>query len=575
MSNYTDKLEALSRKRIDYVAIRMQNCSLTFGSSPCTATGTKCYNTFRTCKDRANYDAQNVVYKFTSSGVKASFTDARPYVDQVNLLPTEIKDTLTVRGRVFIEMIDEPDYDVGIDPYLSDRAHATITSAPGTFWRKFLARNPNYRNKIIWIYEGFEGLDEADYAKKFTGVITNITYSGNRVRIEATDMLQSIADIQVPAATESTLLTDYSGTLQTDMPVSSLTGFASAGYVRIDDEILQYTSVDTSAKLLKGITRGKFGTTAAAHNTDAKVQYCRHYALDNPYDILLDMLQTDASIASGDIDTTAFTDAKDFPGDECNFGAIISKPTKLDKLFYEIVELCDAKVWINEANQITIKKNFPNRPGFTYTAIGEDYNIVNTDTSVDLNEESRITRVYVYWDQDVIGEDENPDSFNRLDVAVDADAETIEYLDEVPKTIYDRWHSRYFINSTDAGIYINGFKNRYLYNRRDAQTIYEFTLEIKDSEIKTGDLVQVTTTEIVETDGNGISAKPFEVISRKIENNLMKIKAKKVNNYKFLFQAPDGHPDYSSATAAEREYGFQGNADGNMGTEPFERFAQW
>jgi len=576
LSNYTDKLESLSRKRIDYVSLRMENCSLTFGSAPCTASGTKCYNTFTTCKDKSNYDPQNRVYKFTSSAVKAPFDDARPYVADVQLLPTEIKDTITVRGRVFVEFIDEPDYDVGIDPYLADRAHATLTSAPGTFWRKFLARNPNYKGRIIWIYEGFEGLVEADYVKKFTGVISNISYSGNRVRIEATDLLQSLSDIQVPKPTQAKLLSDLDASLTADLGISDLTGFPSAGYARIDDEILQFTGVNTLTKQLTGVTRGKFGTTAAAHSANAKVQACRYYAPDNPYTILKDeMLNTDASISNTDIDTTAFTDILDYPGDECSFGALISKPTKLDKLFFEIVELCDAKVWLNEDNLITIRKNIPNKPGQSYTTVTEEQNILNYVTSVDMNEESRITRVSIYWDQDIIGDDEDPDSFNRVDVAIDLDAETIEYLDVINKTIYDRWHSRYIINSALVNGYINAFKNRFIINRRDAAPVIDLQLEIKDSQIKTGDFIKLTSSDIVEVDGTDTTAKPYQVISRKVQGNRLQIRAIRVNRHKFIYMAPDGTANYSSATDAEKEYGFMANANGDMGVFPLEKYVMW
>jgi hypothetical protein len=554
----------------------MENCSLTFGSAPCTASGTKCYNTFTTCKDKSNYDPQNRVYKFTSSAVKAPFDDARPYVADVQLLPTEIKDTITVRGRVFVEFIDEPDYDVGIDPYLADRAHATLTSAPGTFWRKFLARNPNYKGRIIWIYEGFEGLVEADYVKKFTGVISNISYSGNRVRIEATDLLQSLSDIQVPKPTQAKLLSDLDASLTADLGISDLTGFPSAGYARIDDEILQFTGVNTLTKQLTGVTRGKFGTTAAAHSANAKVQACRYYAPDNPYTILKDeMLNTDASISNTDIDTTAFTDILDYPGDECSFGALISKPTKLDKLFFEIVELCDAKVWLNEDNLITIRKNIPNKPGQSYTTVTEEQNILNYVTSVDMNEESRITRVSIYWDQDIIGDDEDPDSFNRVDVAIDLDAETIEYLDVINKTIYDRWHSRYIINSALVNGYINAFKNRFIINRRDAAPVIDLQLEIKDSQIKTGDFIKLTSSDIVEVDGTDTTAKPYQVISRKVQGNRLQIRAIRVNRHKFIYMAPDGTANYSSATDAEKEYGFMANANGDMGVFPLEKYVMW
>ena len=56
---------------------------------------------------------------------------------------------------------------------------------------------------------------------------------------------------------------------QTTAPVSSTTGFPSAGYILIDSEVIQYTSVAFGVFL--GLTRGSSGTNPAIHFLGAKV----------------------------------------------------------------------------------------------------------------------------------------------------------------------------------------------------------------------------------------------------------------------------------------------------------------
>jgi hypothetical protein len=50
-----------------------------------------------------------------------------------------------------------------------------------------------------------------------------------------------------------------------DIPVASTAGFQSAGFIVIESEIIQYTSLATGPVRFSGCTRGKYGTTAAAH----------------------------------------------------------------------------------------------------------------------------------------------------------------------------------------------------------------------------------------------------------------------------------------------------------------------
>ena len=165
------------------------------------------------------------------------------------------------------------------------------------------------------------------------------------------------------------------------------------GYLRIKDEIINYAALDSTSHVASGLTRGCFGTTAEAYDAESAVQPCRYYAPDNPFDILLEMLETDASIDTDYIDTTAFAAVKANPGTEINFSALVSDPTDLSELFWEIVKLIDCKVWIDENLKITICHNLPNSPSRSYHTITDETNIVSDSISIENNDDMRKTRL--------------------------------------------------------------------------------------------------------------------------------------------------------------------------------------
>ena len=59
------------REPVQIVEIVQPLCANTFGSAPCTATGTndeKCYNTRATCLDTANYDGSSTLSLYFARG---------------------------------------------------------------------------------------------------------------------------------------------------------------------------------------------------------------------------------------------------------------------------------------------------------------------------------------------------------------------------------------------------------------------------------------------------------------------------------------------------------------------------
>lgn len=116
--------ESQNREPANVLELDVDSCANTFGVAPCTATGIQCYNTFNTCKDKSNYIKTIKTYKFGSRGLVVPGELVRPYISSVSVSPTEIKpgEGLAIRSRTQIKLIDEPDNDSEMDPYLASRS---------------------------------------------------------------------------------------------------------------------------------------------------------------------------------------------------------------------------------------------------------------------------------------------------------------------------------------------------------------------------------------------------------------------------------------------------------------------
>lgn len=572
--------DSLSRYPIDMAIITLDYCNNTIGVSPCAAIDWcgkpglycglstvscggiqgRCYNTYGTCKDKTNYSKGTKDYVFTSNNAPLPFKEGeRPYIKDIKHLPTEIKTSLTVAGRVNVTLYDEPDTDVGIDPYLSTR-----DSVQGSFLKKLIARNPNYAGRPMQLHRGFYGLDRADFEQTFAGVIDTINVKENgAVVIEGADLLKTLSKIEIPPKLNIRLASVMSSS-QDVISVSDGTDLDAAdGYVRIGDEVISYTT--KTGNQLTGCVRGCFGTSAATHSQNDKIQKCRYYEPQSPYDILVDILKTDAGIDPSYVNDSAYTALKAFDVSMVDFSALISEPTKLDTLYFEIIDLIDCKSWMGEDLKITIAKNLPNYPGRAYQVFTDAENIIADSDSVDLNATSRKSRVSIYWDKTLTGKLDEASSYARLDVAVDADGESANmYNESLEKKIMCRWLRSDYMDEDSVIRYVANLSKRILRLLKNPQPIYTFAVELKDSQVKTGDFVRITTDKILNFDGGSLSRHVYQIIKREPKGNKIVLKALQYSKRKLFFVGANTLPDFTSATEAERESGFITDANGQM-----------
>lgn len=202
---YLAEQNKISRTKINLLKLKMGFCRHSYGNAPCTATAVeKCYNTFPTCRDKSNYDNIGKEYRFCSANLPASvvneFDPVFPYIKDISDLPTEIKEEDTVVKRLKVDLFDDTDYGVGVDPYWEERRK------PQSFWKTFIQRNKNYRNGMVELWEGFAGIAEDQFQMKFAGKLDNFEYGGGVAKIEAVDLLKELSNIKYPLKVDVRLL---------------------------------------------------------------------------------------------------------------------------------------------------------------------------------------------------------------------------------------------------------------------------------------------------------------------------------------------------------------------------------
>ncbi len=566
---YADELAAIARKPSTIVVINLDYCNNTFGSAPCTATGVKCYNTKSTCKDTAHY--ANTVgkdYKFCKKDAPLPIAGEiiRPYLaSEPSFLSTELdqKKSLTVNARVTLEFYDEQDNDIGIDPYVTERA--TYPEAVGTFWKKLFARNLYHIGRIIYIKKGFLGLAESAYnSSKF--IIDQIDFNKGKIKIICKDLLKLADKVDIPKATAGKVTDNPLTAAATTVNCDTTSEYDSSGYIRIDNEIIKYTGKTATSFI--GCTRGQFSTTAAQHDQNAKIQLCYVKESINVVDIILDIIQNYVGIAAADIDTTGFAFEKSRWLSSFTFTGVISKPIKASELLSELQEQSMSNIWWDDESQLVKFKVFA--PGFmTFIAdpvqLNDAENIVDID--VDHNEDSRISRVIIYYIKDAISDLDKPESYARSYIAWDTNAEgATEYNTKAIKTIYSQWITSSAIPSVLA--------SRFLRRFRDPAKQATITLELKDSGIKTADIVKMTTDQILRIDGAVLENRRYQVL-KKQQKSLGKfsytlLDTNWTKNYGFI--APTGQPDWDAASEAQKAYAYISDGNERLGAADDEGF---
>ena len=563
------------RNPLRVVEIVQPLCSRTFGTSPCDATGTKCYNTDFTCKFRAALDLTDTLSLYFVEDMAYEWYDgvgafqpatAIPSLVTVRTAPTvlnvasgsENRSPLGNRAVCNVRIKDHPWNDIDVDPYLADRSFDP--QAQGTFWGKWLARNPFHQGYTLNVYEGELGDALADMSKR-QYIIDKIDLGRDGVSITAKDILSQITSQKrlAPTLSPGVLTTDI------DAVVTSLTvagaveaDYPATGWVRIGSEVVAYTAraLVGSDVQFTGLTRGALDTAAAAHRQNERVQRVLAW-VDTPFqDILYELLTEWGGIPAGFIDKTAWdTEVNDWRG-IFSFTGYITTPTAIDQLAGEIVLQAVSNIWWDERQQLIILRAL--RPTTVENLLTQDADIKAGSFAIKELPEQRISQVIVYYNL------RNP----TLTVTDGTNYENAEVRIDVGKQIQyggepaiQELFCRFIPTSLIAGNLATNYLNRF----KDVRREVTFSLP-EENGLWTGDNVSIE--HFLDQDEFGLPLKQNWLIIEAGVNSVgaeYRFVAEDNNSVGVLWvwQSDDVPADWDAATAQERiELPFWLNDDG-------------
>lgn len=518
-------MATFAAKPVEIVEIIQPLCSRTFGVSPCLASGDACWNTDATCKYRSALDLSNSislkfvdgsVYEWQDNNINLLAENenvlttesndpflidlyfqpslAIPALAGYNTAPTVLnvasgskdKSPLGYRAVCQVNIKDFPWNDIDTDPYVSTRTY--VPDQIGSFWSKWLARNPFHVGYTLNVYEGLVGQRLSEMTKR-EYVIEKIDRGKDGVSITAKDILRKITDTNqtAPYLSKGELSSAITNS-QTTMTVSGalITEYEAAGYARINSEIVSYTQIyeTTGGNLFfSGLTRGVAGTTAASHSQNDRVQRVIYYSARPFNEILYDLFVNWGGIPDRYIDATVWAAEKTTYRPDYNFTTYIAEPTKIDELAGEVCLQAIANVWWDERVQKIIMKAVKPEP--SPVLLTDDDAIVAGSFVIKEKPEERASQTHVYYLQRTpIPNVTEKTNYSRVSVYIDVDKQ-IQYGGEPQvRELFCRFISTQALANTLAQTYLNRFSDV----RREVQ----FDLSSKDIEnIWTGSVITI------------------------------------------------------------------------------------
>jgi len=491
MSYDTSKV-ASGREPFQIVEIDLDTCSLTYGVGACTASGasgSECYNTRSTCQDTANYTKATKTYRFCTSGARLPIGDTLiPCLNSIRLRSPEINpvESIGVRGSASVTFNDFPHHDRGIDTYVANRSYDA--ESQGTFFGKLKARNPYYVGRTMRVYTGFytDPFDTANFLVHVYQIesISGIDSSG-KVTIKAKDPLALTKKEKAtcPIANSGVLLAAITGTPSTFTLTPTGVGnleYDASGYVRIEDEIIQFTR---SGDVMTVVSRATWGSTSDDHAIDEKVQQCKAWSAANVVDILTTLITDFTDVNTSYIDTTGWATQKANFLSSQNLTNILTEPMGVDIILNELIRDNLFDLWWDDRNSlIKIRSFIPVNVNSPPAPLGDRYNFIKGKTKQADRQDKLVTQVRVIYEpRDYTSKSDEKD-FGYAYIAANTDSEGVDqYNEKRIKTIKTSWFS-----SANRGLAIS-LASRLLQRYNSAPIELSFALDVKDDDLAIAD----------------------------------------------------------------------------------------
>lgn len=587
----------IGRKPITIVELEQPRCTERFGVSPCTATGTNCYNCPGTCGDLANLN--------NDGSIKWRFMDDRPGVfgfgdfsdadnPELPAIPCGVnvstsqsqinagamldgRSPLGVTSKVTVNLSDFRWNDMWGDHYVTSRTGYTSGKplpSRGPFWALWTARNELFKDMYLRIYDGYEGQTLAQMRQRLY-TLENISgpTSEGKVTLTGHDPLRKAgdkkaefprtSDLDIYGATDATTTAVQVFGSEDDL-TADFGNTGSNRYLVVGEEIMLYTGYTDEGDgvfTLTGVERGALGTTADAHDDQDKAQRAGRYENEKFWTVLADLLQNHT-----EIDPTLLPEADwDAEGDvylpTYRTTRTIVDPTPIQTLAGQLTQQGLFYIWWEEYAQ-QIKMLAVRAPDADPDVLTDETHLI-AGTTLRRDPDARVTQVAVYYGLiNPFGGLSEPTNYAKRYTAINGDN-----LGE-PRivSIYAPW-----IDIRTQAVQLSV---RLLTRYKNTPRFLTITVDAKDRAYVTGSVLDVETSAIVNSEG-AVDRLRWQVISAK-EVQPGHSYLLDLQTYEFLGRfgryMADGSVDYGSATEAQKATGaWYADDDGELpdGTEGY------
>jgi len=559
------------------------------GASAHPKTGSdKCFNSWATCQDTANYLAEDKVVSFCTP-VSIVPDGCIPFLDSVKGDSGQLdpENSLGKRGQITVNVMDAPHDDTGIDPYVDERTYSALDR--GTFWPRFRARFPFYQGRKLEWYQGYYPFSRAN-AKKRTYIMEDLRGWGRsgKITIVAKDPLKLADDKRAQWPQASTgLLTSSLSAVATPTTLDITTGTATeydledyetTGVVLIGSEIIPYTgtTVITGGVRLTGVgTRGIVGdyeTPKSAHAAGDAVQKCAYFEAMKVPKVIQVLLERGGNVPTAYIDYTTWETEYDTWLAGFTVTRLICKPEGVTSIIKELIPQSNTwAVWFdNEAEEIRYQVVRPLDYNELIDTFSDDDNIIGGSLAAQDDDSRLMNQILVQYGQiDPTKDAKDGTNYREGFVAIDVGSQSArEHNQTFNNQINGRWHG------TGNRSELIVIADKLLQARSSVPIRVEFDVDRKDDAAKTGQFLRLETAAI--TDQFGIEVPTIvRVIQQDAGDDVVKYVARQeLLASGFARIAPDTYAagfSYLSATDEEKQrYAFIANSTTGLlgGTDP-------
>lgn len=555
----TFKTEASKQGRRKFVKVELELdfCGESYGVAPCTASEPdKCFNTFPTCDDIANYNRQSKVYEFADCRLPNQNIPA--LILSTKVTATEIGPKgITLRDNAQVTFRDTLDTDAMTDPYYDERSY--IARENGTYWGKFIERNRNYYGRTMRIIYGFlTDDDQMTAVETYTYLIDKLEYDNRtkKCKIIGKDAL-TFADAlrsKYPEATDVKLPVAISDTFTGNITLGSVDEaaiFSPTGRARIGKEVMVIAQVGATDQVSIS-SRGLLNTTAESHDIGATMQRAVFYNNDTPDVVLTDLLRYGAGIDISLLDTANWaTEATNWLGSHLS-DTTITKPTEVNKMVQELNESAGINVYADarDGGIIKMKAEVPLLGAELALAPTYDDACIIRD-SLKIKDRTDLLISRVLFSHTLINPVEyakDPDKFLTTDIRADAEAESDNGFGKpFIRNIFSRW-----ISASGGAILI---ATRLLARFKNVPKEIEFQLDASETPPDVGANFFMNSRDFQDEFGE---ANLLEFQCRRVhydhdkERFYVKALQFRFSTGRQAVVAPNGQADYTASSAADQ-----------------------